>query len=129
MRTYSLDQPSSLDRARMVVMLHPCPAQIRSDRSTTVSPFQHVRSARPPWRGPREGSPAVVDGWSDLRHFPSFYPDFQEARRHGCRAGALEIRWAETEPLDPWRTALEGSGSGGEVNGDLGARLLRGPGR
>jgi len=45
----------------------------------TVSPFQHVRSAGSTVAGPCEGLPAVVAGRSDLRHFPSFYPDFQEA--------------------------------------------------
>ena len=86
----------------MVVMLPFVPAQIRLDRSITVSPFQHVRSAGSTAAGPREGLPAVVVGWSDLRHFPSFYPDFQEAVCPLCRdphptVPRTELGWGRRE--------------------------------
>ena len=41
----------------------------------------------------------------------------------GLRAGAPGVRRADPGPLDAWRAALEGSGSGGDVNGELGGAL------
>ena len=120
-RTYSLDQPSSLGRATDG---RDAPSVSGADSFRPVHhrlafPTRTLR--RSAVAGPCEGFPAVVGGRSDLRHFPSFYPGFQEARRYRIRAGRRE----DPGPPDAWRTALEGSGLGGEVNGVLGRELGR----